>query len=600
MSSVTFTIHACDTVGRHYPNEDAYLIINRYLKLDSFFGKLLRMVRQEVHMFRPQVNVTLYFCVPHEHLADVLRAVHEVMHHPMVQKYQPTFQVRTNNFETSQSDAASARLAQAPPESMPELRLWRSPFDLRAWRPWPQASEGFFATSGDSLLRIQQAVWPTHGEPYIMAKVLSGGTWSPPVRFFTRTLNNDWHFVGAHSCDVTALLLQHDQFVQAVRQAVHPRICPLRPLVEDISEGAVGTGFVSMKRSAHVVLRRERDGCFQFLLQHRPRQRWSKHLSDKKAMHAGQNVWGLPGGGAHLSSDVYPEVTAWRECVEECLPEDLPLDTFMAAIVQRVPTSPVHVLFVVDADALGLPPEWEGPSDARKEVCSLVVTTGHQWVDETFLDSMLFRRHRLHDIPMWPLCVRTLTQVRPALGWKRTVTLFHGTSLANLGSLLADGFRQVDDRKCEALSWKCSPEFQACCCAGMMGNGVYLAHYDKALSNSGRLASHEEDGVSTGVVLKCQVDLGECKVAPTVKFKDYAHMCACGCSTWFTDHLSKWSTQQRFDSVYVPPCSVSKRPEFCVKARGAVRIVAYQQVKWQQKYTHLMSSSWTSTAPKNK
>lgn len=330
------------------------------------------------------------------------------------------------------------------------------------------------------------------------------------------------------------------------------------------------------EHSVHVLFcRRNVDGSSLVLLQHRALQKWAirKQLTQKQLLQAGQDVLGLPGGGASRG-EVCPEITAWRECSEECFnPCEVLRGEFFNAIDQKI-VDKSHVLYIVDVSKLrGIPEDWCGPSHPDpKEISTFAFGTGHLWATEEDVDIALRSESpHIQGIPVWSHTIDSLRTCRDAFRRPGAITLYHGTSREAAKVIIENGFILEDEEiGCQRKSWKCSNTI--CCCAGMMGKGVYLAELPKGQSNAGRCGVVQGE-VVIGTVLKCEVNLGRCKIAAS------CYKCSCGCGTPQADHLSKWKLEG-YDSVKVPAKTISKRAEWCIADVANVKPVAYQDVRW--------------------
>lgn len=125
------------------------------------------------------------------------------------------------------------------------------------------------------------------------------------------------------------------------------------------------------------------------------------------------------------------------------------------------------------------------------------------------------------------------------------LVLYHGTSVSAAETILRTGGRLL-------------PTTQSG--SAMLGSGVYLARWDKAVS----FAQHNADNVTRGeggAVLRCLV----WPSGHTVEL-DSKWVCACGCSKAFVDHLGLAGGKDA-DVIKVPDdCGhATKRAEWCVR-----------------------------------
>ena len=359
---------------------------------------------------------------------------------------------------------------------------------------------------------------------------------------------------------------------------------------------------------AVVVLRRVRNGQFEFLLQHRSAEIWSR-------AGGGANEWGVISGRAD-AGDGWPDVTALRELQEETLANCTP-QAFAAACVQAIPVTHLdmkatfqaglpHVIYILDADrldALGLiTADWEGdPGLDPKEITYDPHPTGHKWIGEDAIDvlvhidntqdsqckdSRALPEIKYLGIPIWHPVHYMFRLYRDELGRTKPVTLFHGTTEAGLAGILADGFRV--DTACLSRKSKTG----APCDCGMMGAGVYFAYMDKAMSNTSRVS--KQMGEDT-ILLRCLVDLGKCKLATASAGRGRGRDRGQGqgqghVKKQYVDYCSGWYTEG-YDSVHVRGNTVSKRSEWVVMDPARIRVEAYKRVQYQD-YKLIGEGEW--------
>jgi hypothetical protein len=372
---------------------------------------------------------------------------------------------------------------------------------------------------------------------------------------------------------------------------------------------------------------------WRVLLQHRALQKWAveARLSKEKLHENGQDVMGFPGGSAS-KLDCSPEMTAWREFLEEAEPEpkwkperergigvgySLTLSAFIASIESRLDYgsrgkklySYIYLVNFEKLVALGaLPPSWSGNSRGgcidTREISTALFPTGHVWAGESELLPAMSSPEKLEGHgarPIWSCALENLVDAREALGCSnpKGTTLYHGTSVESSVRILEQGFRlppfggDHPAPKCLGPSWKCVPvgasvPEKVCCCLGMMGRGVYLSDFSKACSNSGRASFYQGAGSQRGRVLMCSVDLGRCKINT-----DPAE-CSCGCRTPFVDHGGLWHKEEGYNSVKVLPGKPVKRAEWCVADPARVRVLAWRDVLFNGEREVVSMSEWTA------
>jgi hypothetical protein len=538
-------------------------------------------------------NFVLWF--PNEKLNKITPKIVSILKDPRLHKF--GFSMFFNN---------GKKVFQVYPYQNVPLYNWKSKVELQVWAnmPWQQILENrFFVTlkvgKVDNFGKIIK-VW--EGEPYkindcwfmMYLKIILCN--SETINVTLCNISNELpaaHFHGLNSLN-NHLFLDMDRdrdtekefdvssyITRSIPEVIRPYPCPL------ICWG-------KKENFTHVLFYRvNADKSHSFLMQHKALKPWamSEQLTKEQLIKFRQDVLCFPGGGA-LRGEVQPEITAWRECKEECFGSlNVSLQEFLNAIKQRI-VDKSQVLYIVNISKfLGIPPGWCGPlSPQTKEVSTSKFPTGYLWVTESEVDLALkskkLNQSNFPQIQDIPVCLRTLKSLetcRDAFRGLQTVTLFHGTSRKAAKSIIDYGFIFPEDSSgCQNKSWKCSEGI--CCCAGMMGKGVYLAYLPKAQSNAGRVG-HLENEVVVGVVIKCLVKLGNCKIAANM------YKCACGCGTPQVDHLGKWK-QQGFDSVKIPEKTISKRAEWCVSNAAAVKPVAYQHVKWSRNRELLYESEF--------
>lgn len=339
--------------------------------------------------------------------------------------------------------------------------------------------------------------------------------------------------------------------------------------------------------SALVLRRRAADGAtYEYLFQHRAAGVYGG------AAEFGAGMLGLPGGRARKTDRGAVE-TAWREAVEEgALPADLPLSAVVpSAVVQVFRVPPHHTLVVVDADRLPLARDWVGDAaaapDAAEEVAMHVWPTGHVWVSEPELETLLTGGCLRDGVRLWPAVADTLKRHRAALGFGAGLLLYHGTTMDGARSIFSNGFRVAS-----ACTGACRRRrgAQAACQCGMLGYGVYLGDADKAASNAGRAAGAVQacdasTGALVGAVIECHVNLGRTCVA------DPHAACACQCRRPGVDHGGVW--QRHADSVFLAGGGpAAKRSEWCVADPRRVTPLRARLVHWTQDRQLISTGAW--------
>ncbi len=106
----------------------------------------------------------------------------------------------------------------------------------------------------------------------------------------------------------------------------------------------------------------------------------------------------------------------------------------------------------------------------------------------------------------------------------------------------------------------------------MLGPGVYLAEFEKARNNAGRVAG----AYQVASVLACDVEPGECKFVTPWSME----LCKCGCNSLFSDHVASWYHEQLFDSIVLCDGAGVKRREFCVRRPKRVHVREEHFVKF--------------------
>lgn len=233
--------------------------------------------------------------------------------------------------------------------------------------------------------------------------------------------------------------------------------------------------------------------------------------------------------------DGFPVVAAAR-----CAEGSMGLEQFMQCVVQLIHVAALEFMLVVN---------W--PESLEK-------LPGHTWCYETKTKSV----HGMSvKYPLFHL----------ALGTTKFGTFFHGTTVSAGDHILANGFESNAFHSCPGSYYKCIPPY-VCACKGMLGPGVYLASFDKASANAGRVSGPRE----TGMVLECQVLVGECKFVTPFSLE----YCKCGCESLCSDHVATWYHEQLFDCIFLCSGAGVKREELCV--RRPKRISPLEQ--WFVKY----------------
>jgi hypothetical protein len=228
--------------------------------------------------------------------------------------------------------------------------------------------------------------------------------------------------------------------------------------------------------------------------------------------------------------DGFPVVAAHRSTKGA-----MSLEQFMQSVVKVVSVHDVEFLLVVTwPEALGTLP-------------------GHTWCYETKTSAVHGMRVKY---PFFYL----------ALGTTKLVTFFHGTTVSAGETIWSQGFQSNAFHSCSGTYYKCNPPF-ACSCKGMLGPGVYCASFDKASANAGRVSGP----FTIGMVLECQVLVGECKFVTPFSLE----LCQCGCESFHSDHVATWYHEQLYDSVFLCSGAGVKREEICV--RRSKRIAPLKQ-----------------------
>lgn len=235
------------------------------------------------------------------------------------------------------------------------------------------------------------------------------------------------------------------------------------------------------------------------------------------------------------NDDTYTVQTAAKVCESY-----FTLERFMQSVVQVVPTGEREWLFVVN--------------------CPVVDIVNYNWVHET-------RLHSVHGLPTkLPWC-------QMALGMSTGYKLFHGTSREAASLILEQGFKSSAIHDCPGTYYKCDPP-HACCCKGMLGPGVYLASFNKAASNAGRVTGPHQ----YASVLECWVTAGEVKVVTPWSNEH----CKCGCNSRYSDHTAFWYHEQLFDYIVLMDGAGVKRMELCVRRPGRVVASGEHLVKFNE------------------
>ena len=235
------------------------------------------------------------------------------------------------------------------------------------------------------------------------------------------------------------------------------------------------------------------------------------------------------------SSDDFQVVAACRSAKGA-----MSLEQFMQSVVKVVHVAESEFLLVVTwPEVLGTLP-------------------GHVWCYETKTSSVHGMRVKYPFLYL-------------ALGTTKLSTFFHGTTMTAGENIWSHGFQSNAFHSCSGTYYKCNPPF-ACSCKGMLGPGVYCASFDKASANAGRVSGP----FTMGMVLECQVMVGECKFVTPYSIE----FCQCGCDSLCSDHVATWYHDQLFDSVFLCSGAGVKREELCV--RRPKRIAPVEQ--WLVKY----------------
>lgn len=241
-------------------------------------------------------------------------------------------------------------------------------------------------------------------------------------------------------------------------------------------------------------------------------------------------------------------VCAAARCARSCS-----LELFMQSVVQCIMTYDDEYLFVV---------KW---NDQMVDDTSTFV-----WVHE--LDRNMSAIHGMRKKYPW---------IQLALGTTYPWKFYHGTSLEAANKIESAGFSLTAFHTCPGVYYKCNPP-AACCCKGMMGPGVYLAAFEKAGANAGRVAGPDK----LGVVLECGVSVGECKFVTSYSVE----FCHCGCGSMHSDHVGYWYHEQLYDSVLLCGGAGVKREELCVRRPKRAKVRKVYDVKYNSRRERVFCS----------
>lgn len=293
------------------------------------------------------------------------------------------------------------------------------------------------------------------------------------------------------------------EVIPLIRACVHPRLAPfMRPLFSISTQ--------PQQQKVYVAVRRKHDDGYWFLVKTRTQC----------------VAW--PRG---VIQDVYVVQSAAR-----LLHEFMTLAEVMQSVVQCIPVASNEWMLVLS---------W--PLSTPLDTLSGKPFT---WVHETSVSKVHGMTNKL---PWFSL----------ALGATRRIRLYHGTSKDAAAQIVQSGFKSSAIHSCTGTYYKCRPPY-ACCCKGMLGPGIYLAEFEKARNNAGRVAG----AYQVGSVVTCDVAPGECKFVTPWS----TELCKCGCSSLFSDHVASWYHDQLFDSIVLCDGAGVKRREFCVRRPRRVRV----------------------------
>jgi hypothetical protein len=281
--------------------------------------------------------------------------------------------------------------------------------------------------------------------------------------------------------------------IAQLRTCIHPRLQPC--MLSVVKRGKV-----------YVALRQKRLGQrveqFFFMVKQRPRcvGSWPREFIQE--------------------GDGYSVVAAFKLAQGAC-----GLADFLQSVVQCITIAPEEYLFVVN---------WMFTTEPLQN---------YKWVSEV-------QTNRVYGFSIkWPW-------IQMALGSSNRWKLYHGTSMEAGTQIEASGFETHSFHSCSGSYYKCNPP-HACSCKGMLGPGVYLATFEKASSNAGRVAGPNK----LAAVLECAVEVGECKLVTPYS----SEFCHCGCSSLYSDHVASWYHEQLFDSILLCRGAGVKREEMCVR-----------------------------------
>ena len=218
------------------------------------------------------------------------------------------------------------------------------------------------------------------------------------------------------------------------------------------------------------------------------------------------------------------------------------LSDFMKSVIQVFITNHFEFVFVVN---------WSS---------SATTLPGHVWVQESDCAAV----HGMINRQPW---------LQLALGITRRLLMYHGTTSDAAKQIKEKGFKVSSIHQCSGVYYKCDPPF-ACSCKGMLGPGVYLAEFDKAAANAGRVTPPGQ----VASVLECAVDVGECKFVS----RQSLDFCDCGCGSTASDHVASWYHDQMFDSLYLCDGAGVKRAELCVRRPERVEVLKEHSVIYNE------------------
>jgi len=364
-----------------------------------------------------------------------------------------------------------------------------------------------------------------------------------------------------------------------------------------------------------VVFRKFRNGQFHFLLQHRSPNIWNGR-KDK-----GADQWGVVSGLAS-KNDKTPEMSAFRECKEECIP-NLTLNDFKNACVQSLPyygtkKIPNHVYYIIDTDYLVennvVSEDWDGaPNADTKEIAYNKFPSGHVWISEHELDKILNIKHDtlsmtnftmektgfnpvFKGIRMWDIISDMFRRYRTVMGITKPIILYHGTTEAGRKGILKDGFK-IDVNCLEGSGlqeYNGRKSYHHCNCP-MMGPGAYFAEYPKARDNTSRVLESERKKSNDNerlmsILLKCEVRLGDCKLATNEKQ-------TIGAKNGYVDYCGCWA-EEGYDSATVMGGTITKRSEWVVYDPTRINVIAYKKMFWKN-YKLDYTSDWIKVSDSN-